>query len=271
MKTDLNILFQGKLGNCLKRDNGEHDSIRREVKTVDDPFVVKLSLGIGYPSSRPFAVKLSMCYLESNILRCEVEIGSEIGKLFVDNQSSIRYEVELVCPFVVELNLCCLEWHDILRRGVEITGGPFVVKLSLDLDILRCEVEIQVLYVAGRHDSLRCEVETVDDPFIVKFGFELDIFRREVEIYSRANCVALSSISFAVKLKLTLTETGKLFCCQTVAPSLLVLCVLVPAYGGNAFKRFDGVSCMLLYWKCSLIPSFHGQARIVRCLIKEFV
>ncbi|KAE8695680.1 Histidine acid phosphatase family protein isoform 2 [Hibiscus syriacus] len=165
------------------------------------------------PISRPFAVKLSLCCLKSNILRCEVEIGSEIGKLFVDNQSSLRCEVELVRPFVVELNLCCLEWHDILRRGVEIAGDPFVVKLSLDLDILRCEVEIQALYV-------RREDETMDDPFIVKFSFELDIFRREVKIYSRANRVALSSISFAVKLKLTLTETGKLFCCQTVATLL---------------------------------------------------
>ncbi|KAE8657832.1 hypothetical protein F3Y22_tig00116980pilonHSYRG00038 [Hibiscus syriacus] len=220
MKTYSNILFQGKLGSCLKRDNGEHDSLRREVETVYDPFVVKLSLGIGYPSSHSFAMKLSLCCLESNILRYEVEIGSEIGKLFVDNQSFIRCEVELVRPFVVELNLCCLEWHDILRRGVEIADGLFVVKLSLDLDILRCEVEIQVLYVAGGHNSLRREVKTVDNPFIVKFDFELDIFRREVEIYPQANCVALSSISFAVKLKLTLIETGKLFCCQTVAPSL---------------------------------------------------
>ncbi|KAE8668248.1 hypothetical protein F3Y22_tig00112344pilonHSYRG00309 [Hibiscus syriacus] len=130
-------------------------SLRREVELTFSPFVVKLNL---------------RC-LESNILRCEVEIGSEIEKLFVDNQRSLRREVELALSgvqypslgiFAVKLNLRCLEWYDILRRGVAIAGGPFVVKLSLDLNILRREVEIQVLYVAGGHDSLRREVETVE-------------------------------------------------------------------------------------------------------------
>ncbi|KAE8671974.1 hypothetical protein F3Y22_tig00111877pilonHSYRG00265 [Hibiscus syriacus] len=69
-------------------------------------------------------------------------------------------------PFVVKLNLCCLECHDILLRGVEIADGPFVVKLSLDLNILRREVEIQVLYVAGGHNSLRREVGTVETPLL---------------------------------------------------------------------------------------------------------
>ncbi|KAE8668070.1 Detected protein of confused Function [Hibiscus syriacus] len=42
---------------------------------------------------------------------------------------------------------------------------------------------------------------------------------------------------------------------------------------GLAFdaQRFDGVACMLLYWKCSPTPSFHSHIWIVRCLIKEFV
>ncbi|KAE8689265.1 hypothetical protein F3Y22_tig00110940pilonHSYRG00241 [Hibiscus syriacus] len=240
-----------------KYDACVHDSLRHEVETTGGPFVVKLSLeldilrreveiqrpfivklnlcclesnilcceveigseieklfvdnqrslrrevelalsGVQYPSLGPFIVKLNLRCLESNILRCEVEIGSEIEKLFIDNQRSLRREVELALsgvqypsispfvvklnlrflesnilrcefnilrceveigsefgklfvdnhrPFVVKLNLCCLEWHDILHRGVEIADGHFVVKLSLDLNILRREVEIQVWHL----------------------------------------------------------------------------------------------------------------------------
>ncbi|KAE8725297.1 hypothetical protein F3Y22_tig00008957pilonHSYRG00018 [Hibiscus syriacus] len=91
-----------------------YDSLRREVETMGSPFAVKLSLELDIirreveiqvscivPSpissvvklklalelgnyllttSRPFAVKLNLCCLESNILRCEIEIGSETGK-----------------------------------------------------------------------------------------------------------------------------------------------------------------------------------------------
>ncbi|KAE8663647.1 putative cinnamyl alcohol dehydrogenase 9 [Hibiscus syriacus] len=146
---------------------------------------LKLALELGnclLTTSRPFAVKLNLCCLESNILRCEVEIGFETGK-------PLRREVKPqngMISSVVELK----SWmcgYDILRRGVEIVDGPFVVELSLDLNILHREVEIQLLYVAGGYDSLHREVKTVDDPFIVKFDFELDILRYEVEIYSRAN------------------------------------------------------------------------------------
>ncbi|KAE8662435.1 hypothetical protein F3Y22_tig00113337pilonHSYRG00061 [Hibiscus syriacus] len=235
------ISFAVKLKSNMEMDAAcVYDSLRREVETMGSPFTVKLSqeldifrreveiqvscivpipisstvklklaLELGnclLTTSRPFAVNLNLCCLESNILRCEVEIGSETGK-------PLRREVEPqngTISSVVELK----SWmcgYDILRRGVEIVDGPFVVKLSLDLNILRREVEIQVLYVAGGHDSLRREVGTVDDPFIVKFDFELDILRREVEIYSRANCVILSPIFVAVKLKLTLNEIRKLF------------------------------------------------------------
>ncbi|KAE8688881.1 Heat shock cognate 70 kDa protein [Hibiscus syriacus] len=102
---------------------GGYDSFRREVETVDGPFVVKLSLELDIlhrscpfavklkltlkscllTASRPFTVKLRLCCLESNILRCEVEIDSE--KLFVNRQSPLRCS----CPFAVKLSLCCLE------------------------------------------------------------------------------------------------------------------------------------------------------------------
>ncbi|KAE8719187.1 Smg-4/UPF3 family protein, putative isoform 1 [Hibiscus syriacus] len=190
--------------NILRCEVEIGSEIGKLLLTNNGPFVVKLNLRclksnilcceveIGseikkllLTSSGPFVVKLNLRCLESNILRCEVEIGSEIEKLLLTGSGPFAREVELAFrPFVVKLNLCCLECHDILRRGVEIAYGPFVVKLSLDLNILRREVEIQVLYVA-------------------------DILRREVEIHSRANCVALSSISFAAKLKLTLAKPEK--------------------------------------------------------------
>ncbi|KAE8704010.1 putative inorganic phosphate transporter 1-7-like [Hibiscus syriacus] len=136
-------------------------------------FVVKLKLALKLgncllTTSRPFVVKLNLCCLESNIIRCEVEIGSEIEKLFVDNQRSLRHEVELalsgvqypsIGPFVMKLNLRCLE-SNILRCEVEIgselltTNGPFVVKLSLDLNILRREVEIQISFVVKLKSTL---------------------------------------------------------------------------------------------------------------------
>ncbi|KAE8659920.1 hypothetical protein F3Y22_tig00116960pilonHSYRG00011 [Hibiscus syriacus] len=99
------ISFVMKLKSNLEMDVAcVHDSLCREVETVSGTFVVKLSLlklklklrSCLLTVSCPFAVKLSLCCLESNILRYEVEIGSEIGKLFVDNQSSLHCEVELV-------------------------------------------------------------------------------------------------------------------------------------------------------------------------------
>ncbi|KAE8670573.1 hypothetical protein F3Y22_tig00112124pilonHSYRG00065 [Hibiscus syriacus] len=230
---------------------------------------------------RPFVVKLSLCCLESNILRCEVEIGYEIGKLFVDIQQPLRSSNGTISSVVELKSWMC--GYDILRRGVKIVDDPFIVKLSLDLNILRRQVEIQVLYVAGGHNSLHREVETVNDPFIVKVDFDLDILRREVEIYSRANCVALSPISFAVKFKLTLNEIGKLFIdrqlplrCEVEHHHQCALnrvsFVLKLKLDSKAAKiMFYEVACILLYWKCSPTPSFHGHARIVRCLIKEFV
>ncbi|KAE8669100.1 hypothetical protein F3Y22_tig00112256pilonHSYRG00003 [Hibiscus syriacus] len=136
--------------------------------------------------SRPFAVKLSLCCLESNILRCEDEIDSE--RNLVDNQPSLHYEVELVRPFVVKLNLCCLEWHDILRRGVEIAN------------------ETEKLFVDNQ-PSLRYEVELVR-PFAVKLNLcclESNILRCEVEFGSEIACrqsVAPSLRLFVVKLRL---------------------------------------------------------------------
>ncbi|KAE8658786.1 hypothetical protein F3Y22_tig00116970pilonHSYRG00312 [Hibiscus syriacus] len=116
-------------------------------------------------SSGPFVMKLNLRCLESNILRCEVEIGSEIGKLLLTSSS----------PFVVKLNLRCLK-SNILCCEVEIgseieklltSSGPFVVKLNLRClksNILRCEVEIgseiEKLFVDNQ-SSLRCEVELV--------------------------------------------------------------------------------------------------------------
>ncbi|KAE8658442.1 hypothetical protein F3Y22_tig00116971pilonHSYRG00486 [Hibiscus syriacus] len=119
--------------------------------------------------------EVNLCCLESNILRCEVEIGSEIGKLFVDNQPSLRCELKLA----LKLGNCLLK-----------TNGPFIVKLNLrclESNILRCEVEIgseiEKLFVDNQR-SLRREVE------LALSRFELDILRREVEIYLRSSCVA---------------------------------------------------------------------------------
>ncbi|KAE8688896.1 Detected protein of unknown function [Hibiscus syriacus] len=73
---------------------GGHDSLRREVETVDGPFVVKLSLELDI-----LVVKFKskyLCCFEANILRREVEIDSETIKLFVDSQPPLRCEVELV-------------------------------------------------------------------------------------------------------------------------------------------------------------------------------
>ncbi|KAE8717243.1 putative SAUR-like auxin-responsive protein family [Hibiscus syriacus] len=161
--------------NILRCEVEIGSEIGKLLLTSSGPFVVKLNLhclesniirceveigsAIGkllLTSSGPFVVKLNLRCLKSNILRCEVEIGSEIEKLLLTSSG----------PFVVKLNLRCLECHDILRRGVEIADGPFVVKLSLDLNFLRREVEIQVLYVAGGHNFLRREVETVETPLL---------------------------------------------------------------------------------------------------------
>ncbi|KAE8664917.1 hypothetical protein F3Y22_tig00112738pilonHSYRG01021 [Hibiscus syriacus] len=85
--------------------------------------------------------------------------------------------------------------HNILLRVIEIVGDSFVVKLSFELDILRCEVEIQsrvvLLHQIGFElDILRCEVEIQSSVvFLHQIGFELDILRCEVEIQS---CVVSS-------------------------------------------------------------------------------
>ncbi|KAE8673801.1 Glutathione S-transferase TAU 8 [Hibiscus syriacus] len=224
-------------------------SLRREVELalsgVQYPlfpisFTVKLKLALKLGScllttSDPFVVKLNLRCLESNILRCEVEIGSEIGKLFVDNQRSLRREVELVfSPFVVKLNLRCLE-SNILRCEVEIgfeieklfvdnQRGPFVVKLNLRClksNILRCEVEIgseiKKLFVDNQQ-SLRREVELALSgvqypslgPFVMKLNLrclESNILRCEVEIGSEIGKLLLStSRPFVVKLNLCCLE-----------------------------------------------------------------
>ncbi|KAE8701902.1 hypothetical protein F3Y22_tig00110503pilonHSYRG00009 [Hibiscus syriacus] len=118
----------------------------------DDSFVVKLGQSFGY-----------------DILRCEVEIVEWLIRC--ELESNIRTDV--------------VYGHDILRCEVEIVDGPFVVKLSLELDIIRHEVEIQSKDVADGHDIIRREVEIVDGPFIVKLSLELDIIRRKVEIQSK--------------------------------------------------------------------------------------
>ncbi|KAE8712634.1 hypothetical protein F3Y22_tig00110239pilonHSYRG00176 [Hibiscus syriacus] len=87
-----------------------------------------------------------------DILRCEVEIVG-IGKWF------LVAILDLDDLFVVRLSRSV--GHDILCREVEIVDGSFVMKLSFELDILRCEVEIQVLFhqIGSELDILRCEVE----------------------------------------------------------------------------------------------------------------
>ncbi|KAE8672619.1 hypothetical protein F3Y22_tig00111837pilonHSYRG00775 [Hibiscus syriacus] len=154
---------EGRMEICRVR---ESVTVKEGLAPLNRPFV-EIGSEIGkllLTSSGPFVVKLNLHCLESNILvvklklalRLGIEIGSEIEKLLLTSSG----------PFVVKLNLRCLECHDILRRGVEIADGPFVMKLSLDLNILRREVEIQVLYVAGGHNFLRHEVETVETPLL---------------------------------------------------------------------------------------------------------
>ncbi|KAE8654205.1 hypothetical protein F3Y22_tig00117056pilonHSYRG01112 [Hibiscus syriacus] len=67
--------------------------------------------------------------------------------------------------------------HDSLRREVEPWSWiSFVVKLKSNL---KSNLEMDVACV---HDSLRREVETASGPFVVKLSLELDILHREVEI-----------------------------------------------------------------------------------------
>ncbi|KAE8690619.1 Ferredoxin-1 [Hibiscus syriacus] len=192
----------------------EHDIIRREVEIVDGPFFVKLSMELDIlrreveiqSKVKPWSWISFVVKLKSNlksILEMDVayvydslhrEVETVSGS-FVVKLSLLKLALKLGSPFVMKLSP---EWHDILHRRVEI------------MDV----VEIQVSYVVGGHDSLRREVETMDDPFIVKFGFELDIILREVEIYSRANFIASSSITFAAKLKLTLKAVKKIMCAK---------------------------------------------------------
>ncbi|KAE8709631.1 Peroxin 14, putative isoform 1 [Hibiscus syriacus] len=207
-------------------------SLRREVELA-------LS-GVQYLSLGPFVVKLNLYCLESNILRCKVEIGSEIEKLFVDNQRSLHREVELAFgPFIMKLNLRCLE-SNIIRCEVEIGS------------------EIGKLFINNQR-SLRREVELAFGPFVVKLNLrclESNILRREVEISSEfgklfvdnqpsLRCeVLLNRVSFVLKMKLD-SKSCKKFCLAFDA------------------QRFDGVACMFLYWKYSLTPNLRGHTRVV--------
>ncbi|KAE8687313.1 PRA1 family protein E [Hibiscus syriacus] len=160
----------------------------------------------------PFVVKLNLRCLESNIPRCEVEIGSEIEKCLLTTSGPFVVNG----PFVVKLNLRCLE-SNILRCEVEIgseiekclltTSGPFVVKLNLrclESNILRCEVEIG-------SEIEKCLL-TTSGPFVVKLNLrclESNILRCEVEIGSEIEkCLLTTSGPFVVKLNLRCLESN---------------------------------------------------------------
>ncbi|KAE8690094.1 1-aminocyclopropane-1-carboxylate oxidase [Hibiscus syriacus] len=229
------ISYVIKLKSNLEMDAScVYDSLRREVETVGGPFAVKLSqkldilrreveiqvscivlspissvvklklaLELGnylLTTSRSFVVKLNLCCLESNILRCEVEIGSETGK-------PIRREVEPqndTISSVVELK-SWIYGYDILCRGVEIADGPFIVKLSLDLDILRREVEIQVLQL-----PLRYEVE--QPPSISKCALNRVSFVLKLKLDSKAAKIMEVMKEFALKLEKLAEELLDLLC-----------------------------------------------------------
>ncbi|KAE8667743.1 putative ribose-5-phosphate isomerase 2 [Hibiscus syriacus] len=193
------ISFAVKLKSNLKMDDAcVQDSLRREVEPE-----------IGYPSSGPFVVKLNLHCLESNILRCEVEIGSAIGKLLLTSSG----------PFVVKLNLHCLE-SNILRCEVEIgsaigkllltSSGPFVVKLNLRClksNILRCEVEIG--------SEIEKLLLTSSGPFVVKLNLRClksNILHCEVEIGSEIEKLLTGSGPFVVKLNLRCLKSNILHC-----------------------------------------------------------
>ncbi|KAE8732490.1 telomerase Cajal body protein 1-like [Hibiscus syriacus] len=248
------ISFDARLKSNLNMDDAcVHDSLRREIETAGGPFIVKLSLELDIlPNNRPFVVKLNMHCLESHILRCEVEIGSEIEKLFVDNQRSLRREVEHALsgvqypslgPFVVKLNMRCLESNILrceveigseieklvidnqrsLRREVELAFGPFFVKLNLrclESNILRCEVEIG-------SEIEKLFIDNQRGPFVVKLNLrclESNILRCEVKIGSEIEKlvidnqrslrreVELAFGPFVVKLNLRCLESNILRC-----------------------------------------------------------
>ncbi|KAE8682355.1 hypothetical protein F3Y22_tig00111253pilonHSYRG00039 [Hibiscus syriacus] len=216
-----------------------YDILRCESEIVGEsksvtllPILVDLGLLLDL---KTWIALLALSYALKSKLEMDVACGYDI----------LHREVEIVDDsFVVKLNFEL----DILRREVEIVDGSFVVKLSFELDILCLDFFIGCFVVKLKskgciascgHDFLHREVEIVDGSFVVKFSFELDIIRREVEIQGLHYClwaqypssVALllvgtisivvklkskgynvsSPISFAVKLKLTLIETGKLF------------------------------------------------------------
>ncbi|KAE8716372.1 Detected protein of confused Function [Hibiscus syriacus] len=256
------ISFVVKLKSNIKMDDAfVHDSLRREVETAGGPYVV----------NGPFVVKLNLRCLESNILCCEVEIGSKIEKLFVDNQRSLRREVELAFgPFVVKLNLRCLESNILrceveigseigklfvdnqrsLRREVELAFGPFVVKLNLrclESNILCCEVdigsEIEKLFVDNQWS------------FVVKLNLrclESNILRCEVEIGSEIGKLFIDNQrSLRREVELVYLTSAKI---KAIFGKWLSL-----AFDA---QRFDGVACMLLYW-CSLTPNLRGHTRVV--------
>ncbi|KAE8679054.1 hypothetical protein F3Y22_tig00111402pilonHSYRG00738 [Hibiscus syriacus] len=155
-------------------------SLNRTFGTANPGHLLDLKTSTATGNNGPFVVELKLRCLESNILRCEVEIGSEIGKLLLTSSG----------PFVVKLNLRCLE-SNILRCEVEIgyeigkllltSSGPFVVKLNLRClksNILRCEVEIG--------SEIEKLLLTSSGPFVVKLNLCClechDILRRGVKI-----------------------------------------------------------------------------------------
>ncbi|KAE8681227.1 hypothetical protein F3Y22_tig00111338pilonHSYRG00409 [Hibiscus syriacus] len=155
---------------------GGHGILRREVEIVDGPFVVKLSLELDILRREIEIQFKDECH---DIFHREVEIVDDpfVGKLSLELDI---LHLEIVDgPFVVKLSLeldilhrkveiqSNDEWHDILRREL---------KSNLRMD------------VTGGHDILRREVEIVDDLFVVKLSLELDIIHREVEIQSKDEC-----------------------------------------------------------------------------------
>ncbi|KAE8662578.1 hypothetical protein F3Y22_tig00113279pilonHSYRG00001 [Hibiscus syriacus] len=247
-ETDEDDSFVVKLGPSVRAN-----ILRREVE-------IDSKTGKFVDSHSLFELNILRVKLKSNLeidatcvhdsLRREVETaGSETEKLFVDNQSSLRCEVELVLSWVQYPSLGTISsivklksWmcgYDILRRGVEIADGPFVVRLSLDLNILRREVETQISFVVKLKSTLEpnCVVsrETVS---------------RETKLSSKRNGLKGDKTEFQKKLSQGRRNLfqGKIF-----------------------VSRFDGVACMLLYWKCSLTPNLHSHTQIVRCRTKELV
>ncbi|KAE8695361.1 hypothetical protein F3Y22_tig00110718pilonHSYRG00086 [Hibiscus syriacus] len=171
------ISFVVKLKSNLEMNvSGGHDSLHREVETVDDPFIVKLSL-------------------ELDILRRELKYNLKMNVA----SSPISFTVKLKLALNKTEKPLCRELSlelNIIHREVEIqaciVSSPisFIVKLKLALNEIGKPLHLKI----------------VDGPFIVKLSLDLNILRREVEIQA---CIISSPISFTVKLKLAPNEIGK--------------------------------------------------------------